>query len=66
MGLHHFVTLAVVLGSTLLAMIGWALFLHLLQNWAESIDPQAPWLIVAMVVLIAVVGIAVRYRQKES
>ncbi len=66
MGLRHLVTLSVVLGSTLLAMIGWAFFLHLLQNWAESIDPQAPWLIVAIVVLIAVVGTVVRYRQKES
>ncbi len=66
MGLRHAVTLSVVLSGTLLAISGWAWFLNALQQWAESFDPRAPWLVVALIVLIVIFGILFRhYRQAK-
>ncbi len=60
MGLRHAVTLSVVLSGTLLAIFGWAWFLHALQQWAESFDPRAPWLIVGLIILLVLMGFLLR------
>lgn len=60
MGLRHLYTLAIVLLGTLLSTICWALFLSFVQNWGETIDPRAPWLIVGGIILITLISIAAK------
>lgn len=60
MGLRHLYTLSIVLLGTLLATICWAYFLSFLQHWAETIDPRGQWLIVGVVVMIVLIGVAVK------
>jgi len=66
MGLRHRVTLSVVLSGTLLAIFGWAWFLNILQEWAKSIDPRAPWLIVGLIVLLVLIGFLLRKFRKQE
>jgi uncharacterized membrane protein len=60
MGLRHLHTLALVLLGTLLATICWACFLSFLQHWARTIDPRAPWFIFGVIVLLVLIGAAVK------
>ncbi len=66
MGLRHRVTLSVVLSGTLLAIFGWAWFLNILQEWAKSIDPRAPWLIVGLIVGLVLIGFLLRKFRQNS
>ncbi|MEA2110574.1 MAG: small multi-drug export protein [Campylobacterota bacterium] len=54
MGLRHFITLSVVLVGTLVATVCWAFFLSSLQEWASSFSEYAPWIIVAVIVVLVI------------
>lgn len=56
----HRTTLSVVLVGTLIATICWAYALLFLQEWAASFDARAPWLIVALLVILGSVAYLVR------
>ncbi len=60
MGFRHRTTLSVVLGGTLIATVCWAWFLQFLQGWAASIDPRAPWLIAAGIVILVFIGFVIQ------
>jgi len=65
MGLHHRVTLPVVVTGTFFATIVWAWLLKHVHRWAETIDARAPWLIVVAIVILVVLGLIIhRFRSK--
>ena len=49
-----------VLIGTLIATVCWAWFLQFLQGWAASIDPRAPWMIAAGIVILVLIGVIIR------
>jgi uncharacterized membrane protein len=65
MGFRHRVTLFLVLVGTLVAISCWALALMHLQEWAFSIDPRAPWVIVALMALLITIGFIIRKLSKR-
>ncbi len=60
MGFRHRVTLAIVLSGTLIAIACWGWALKHLQTWAFSLDPRAPWIIVALMALLIMIGFIIR------
>jgi uncharacterized membrane protein len=66
MGLRHRVTLSIVITGTFFATIVWAWMLKHVQDWAETIDERAPWLIVFAIVLLVLFGLIIRrFRSKQ-
>lgn len=67
MGLRHRVTLPVVILGTFLATMGWAWLLERIRRWAATFDKRAPWLIVAAIGLLVVLGFLIRQiRRRRS
>ena len=60
LGFRHRVTLAIVLAGTLIAISCWGLVLRYVQEWAFSIDPKAPWIIVALIAVLILAAYLVR------
>jgi uncharacterized membrane protein len=60
MGFRHRTTLAIVLIGTLIAISCWGIALQYLQDWAFSIDPRAPWIIVGFMAALITLGFIIR------
>lgn len=56
MGFRHRVTLSIVLSGTLIAISCWGLALRQLHQWAFALDPRAPWVIVALMAFLIMIG----------
>jgi uncharacterized membrane protein len=60
MGLSHRVTLSVVIAGTFIATMVWAWLIKHVQDWAEKIDENAPWLIVIAIIIVIGLGMVIR------
>ena len=65
MGLRHRVTLTVVIAGTFVATAIWAWLLKHVQDWAQTVDERAPWLIVFAIIVVAVLGLVIRRLRKK-
>ncbi len=60
MGFRHRVTLSIVLVGTLIAISCWSIALKYLQDWAFTIDPRAPWIIVGLIAVLIALAFMIR------
>ena len=65
MGFRHRVTLSIVLVGTLIAISCWGIALKYLQDWAFTIDPRAPWIIVGLMAVLIGLGFIIRKMLKR-
>ena len=70
-GLRPWVNLSLVLGGTYLALVGWAFFMQVVQEWLEGMHHYGPLVLVALLIAIVMTvnviqGARRRGRQKAK